>query len=99
MHMQIAKNGGAIKGTAFWLLLDQGQTSPVADGSGEGLYGIRANDTTWNIITGNAQASASGLPRLCCAACGTQPCLVSLIATAWCYSAVQCANSSLVELC
>ena len=56
LPVQVARAGGSIKGLAFWLLLDQGQNSPIADGAGQGLYGIRSTDSAWRIIAANAQA-------------------------------------------
>ena len=52
--IQIAAAGGALKGSALWLLLAPGQTAPASSGGGSGLYGIHANDSTFAFVTNNA---------------------------------------------
>ena len=57
-------NGAAsFKGAAFWEYFDEGQIAPAAEGLGGGLYGIFRSDTTFSIITSNAQA-VRGCERL-----------------------------------
>ena len=53
---QSATSGGAIKGSAFWLMMAPEQAAPAADGGGGGLYGIYASDSTFSHIISNAQA-------------------------------------------
>lgn len=53
---QSAQGGGAIKGAAFWEWFSDGQTAPVVEGGGSGLYGIKSADSTFGYIQQNAAA-------------------------------------------
>ena len=57
--MQSASTAGAMKGSAFWLLFAPGQTSPVSDGGEAGLFGIYPSDSTFSIVSSNAEAGLS----------------------------------------
>ena len=57
-YVQSAISGGAIKGSAFWLLLAPGQTAPLSDGGRGALYGIYNSDSTFQYIASNAQAGS-----------------------------------------
>eukprot|EP00884_Botryococcus_braunii_P009399 jgi/Botrbrau1/18460/Bobra.0072s0043.1 len=64
--LQSASSGGAIKGSAFWSFLDQGQVAPLAEGGGSGLYGIRLSDPGFSLIRQNAvdmKRLASSVPQ------------------------------------
>ena len=51
-----------MKGAAFWNWLADGQQAPAAEGGGGGLYGIKAEDSTFGVVKANAQFMQSWVP-------------------------------------